>query len=188
MSDKYKIHEPDKAYFLTLTVVNWIDVFTRKNHKLAIVDSLKYCQNNKGLEIYAWCLMPSHLHLIARSNGHNYLFGIIRDLKKFTARKILHQIQEEPESRREWMLDKFEFAGKHLKAIKNFKFWQNGNHAEVIYSPKFFYNKLNYIHRNPVVEMIVEKEDDYLFSSARNYAERPHLIEIIQESPQLITY
>jgi REP element-mobilizing transposase RayT len=182
------MHEEDKAYFVTLTIVNWIDVFTQKNHKLVIVDSLKYCQANKGLEIFAWCLMPSHIHLIVRSIGKHKIYEILRDFKKFTSRKIIHQITEDPESRREWLLNQFEYAGRHLKAIKNYKLWQSGNHAEVIYSPAFFYNKLHYIHKNPVVDMIVDKEEDYLFSSARNYAERSSLIEIILESQQLITY
>lgn len=114
--------EPEKSYFLTLTVVKWIDVFTRKNHKMAIVNSLQYCQKHKGLEIFGWCLMPSHLHLIARSAGKTALTDIIRDFKKFTSRKIIQQIMEEPESKREWMLNQFNFAGKHIKAIKNFKF------------------------------------------------------------------
>ena len=188
MSDKYKMHEPEKAYFLTMTVVGWIDVFTRKNHKLAIVDSLKYCQHNKGLEIFAWCLMPSHLHLIARAAGISDLPAILRDFKKFTSRKIVEQIEEEPESRREWMLRYFEYSGKHLKRVSKYKFWQDGNHAEIIYSPDFFYNKLNYIHKNPVYDMIVEKEEDYLFSSARNYADLDSLVDIIKESSQLITY
>ncbi len=86
------------------------------------------------------------------------------------------------------MLNKFAYAGKHLKAIRNYKFWQTGNHAEIIYSPAFFYNKLDYIHKNPVQEMIVTQEEDYLFSSARNYADRSYLIEIINESPRLVTY
>ena len=188
MSDKYKMHEQEKPYFLTMTVVGWIDVFTRKNHKLAVVKSLQYCQSNKGLEIFAWCLMPSHLHLIARSNGKNELSDIIRDLKKYTSRKIVDQIIEQPESRREWMLNHFEYAGKHLKAIKKYKFWQSGNHAEIVYSPKYFYNKLDYIHKNPVMDMIVSREEDYLFSSARNYADLDYLIKIIKETPQLITY
>ena len=188
MSDKYKMYEQDKSYFLTMTVVGWIDVFTRKNHKLAIVRSLQYCQRNKGMEIFGWCLMPSHLHLIARSNGENELSDIIRDFKKYTSRKIVDQILEQPESRREWMLNQFEYAGRHLKEIKNYKFWQSGNHAEIIYSPKFFYNKLDYIHKNPVIDMIVAREEDYLFSSARNYADLDYLIEIIKETPQLITY
>jgi hypothetical protein len=49
MSDKYKMHEEEKAYFLTLTVVGWIDVFTRKNHKLTIVKSISTAKN-----IRAW--------------------------------------------------------------------------------------------------------------------------------------
>lgn len=60
MSEKYKIRENDKAYFVTLTVVDWIDVFTRKAYKIKIVESLKYCQIHKGLEIFAWCLMSNH--------------------------------------------------------------------------------------------------------------------------------
>ncbi len=182
------MHETGKPYFVTLTVVGWIDAFSRINHKIAIINSLKYCQKNKGLEVFAWCLMSSHLHMIVRSSGKSELWEILRDFKKFTARKILNQIIEEPESRREWMLRYFEYSGKHIKRVSKYKFWQDGNHAEIIYSPAFFYNKFNYIHNNPVKDMIVEREEDYLFSSARNYADLDSLIDIIKESSQLITY
>ena len=182
------MYEADKPYFLTLTVVGWIDVFTRKNHKLAIINSLEFCQKNKGLEIFAWCLMPSHLHIIARSTGKYELWEIIRDFKKHTAKKIISQINDEAESRREWMLKYFEYSGKFLNRIKKYKFWQDGNHAEIIYSKEFFYTMLDYIHKNPVKELIVEKEEEYLFSSARNYADLDAYIEIIKESPRLITY
>ena len=188
MSDKYKMHDREKAYFLTMTIVGWIDVFTRKNHKLAIINSLQYCQKHKGLEIYAWCLMPSHLHLIVRATSKQDLPSIIRDFKKYTSRKIVQQIEEEPESRREWILRYLEYAGKYIKRVEKYKFWQDGNHAEIIYSPSFFYDKLNYIHKNPVKELIVEKQEDYLFSSARNYADLYSLIDVILESHKLITY
>ncbi len=48
MSDKYKIFDQEEAYFITMTIVGWIDVFTIKNYKLLITNSLKYCQQNKG--------------------------------------------------------------------------------------------------------------------------------------------
>lgn len=188
MSDKYKIANPDGAYFLTLTIVGWLDVFTRKNHKLTVIDSLKYCQQNKGLAIFGWCLMPSHLHLIARAEGKDTMSDILRDFKKFTARKIIGQIQEEPESRREWMLSYFEHAGKHLKRIEKYKFWQDGSQAKEIFGKQFFYEKLEYIHNNPVEEMIVTKPEDYLFSSARNYAGLNNLLDIIMESSRQVTY
>jgi putative transposase len=186
MSDKYKIAEHGKAYFVTLTVVGWVDVFTRKNHKMVIVDALKYCQKHKGLAIIGWCLMHSHLHLIARADRDFTLSEILRDFKKYTAKKIIELIKEEPESRREWLLSHFEEAGKPLKRIVNYKFWQDGNHAKVIFSPPFFYEKLNYIHQNPVEEMIVQNPEEYMFSSARNYADLDYLLEVEVESPQLI--
>ncbi len=195
MSDKYKIYDKDKAYFVTITVVGWIDIFTRYNHKLKIVESLTYCQQNKGLTILGWCLMPSHLHMICRADGDFTLSEILRDFKKFTAKAIINQIENEPESRREWMLSYFKNAGESLKRIKNYKFWQDGNQAKIIFSKEFFYEKLEYlpvrqagIHNNPVEEMIVEHPEDYLFSSARNYAGLDSLIEVVLESSKLITY
>jgi REP element-mobilizing transposase RayT len=99
MSEKYKIWNKEKAYFITLTVEGWIDVFTRKNHKLMIIDSLAYCQKEKGLSIFSFCLMPSHLHLIARADGMYNLSEILRDLKKYTSKAIISQIINQPESR-----------------------------------------------------------------------------------------
>ena len=66
MSDKYRIRDNDKPYYITTTTVGWIDVFTRLNHKKVIIDSLNYCVKNKGLIIYAWCLMSNHLHMICQ--------------------------------------------------------------------------------------------------------------------------
>lgn len=59
------------CYFMTITTIDWIDIFSRLQQKYVIVDSLKYCQQNKGLEIYAYCVMPSLLHLLAKAtDGH----------------------------------------------------------------------------------------------------------------------
>lgn len=188
MSDKYKIHDFDKAYFVTLTVVGWIDVFTRKNHKFLVVDSLKYCQQNKGLVIFGWCLMPSHLHMIVRAEGDNTLSDILRDFKKYTSKAIVKQIEDETESRREWMLEQFAKAGESLKKIKDYKFWQDGNQAKEIHGNQFLFEKLEYIHNNPVEEMIVAKSEDYLFSSARNYAGLNNVLDVCILSPMWKTY
>ena len=187
MSEKYKIWDQKKAYFLTMSVVGWIDVFTRKNHKLAIISSLKYCQKEKGLAIFGYCLMPSHLHLIARAENNFSLSDILRDFKKFTSKAILTQIQTENESRRDWMMEYFRKAPERLNGRTIFQFWQEGNHAEEINSNRFFNEKLQYIHNNPVKELIVEKPEDFLFSSARNFAGLDNYLEITVESVKLIT-
>jgi len=188
MSDKYKIRDIDKAYFVTLTVVDWIDVFTRKNHKLLMIDALSYCQKNKGLVIFGYCIMPSHIHMIAKAEGSHELSDILRDLKKFTSKAIVRQIEEETESRREWMLDHFAKTGEHLKRIKDHKFWQDGNQAKEIYSNQFLYEKLDYIHNNPVQEMIVARAEDYMFSSARNYASMDSILDVCLITPEMKTY
>ena len=73
MSRKYKIRDQERPYFVTFTVINWIDVFIRNEYRNIFIDSVKYCQLNKGLEVYAWCMMTSHVHMIIGSNGQNSL-------------------------------------------------------------------------------------------------------------------
>lgn len=179
MSTKYKATTTEEAYFITLTTVGWIDVFTRLNQKYVIIDALKHCQQNKGLEIYGYCLMPSHLHLLCKATNGFVLSDVMRDFKKFTSKKIIQTIQEEPESRREWMISYFQKACEHLKREQQFKVWQDGYHAEIVESNWFIKQKVNYIHNNPVKDKIVTLAEDYYFSSARNYADLENDLEVV---------
>jgi REP element-mobilizing transposase RayT len=179
MSTKYKSLTTEEAYFVTLTTVGWVDVFTRLNQKYNIIDSLRYCQKHKGLEIYAYCLMPSHLHMVCKATDGVILADVIRDFKKFTAKKIVATVIDEPESRKEWLLQFFNDACGHLKRPQQFKVWQDGYHAEIVQSNWFLKQKVDYIHNNPVVEKIVGNPEDYYFSSARNYAELDNDLEIV---------
>jgi len=181
MADRYKINDQHGVYFITMTIVGWIDIFTRKEQKLLLVDSLNYCQANKGLELFGWCLMPSHLHLLCRASEHFEMSDIVRDFKKFTSKAIIKQIEDEPESRREWILKQFREACKDLKRNQTYKVWQDSNHAKIIYTNKFFFEKLTYIHNNPVEDLLVANAEDYMFSSARNYAGLDNLLAVIVE-------
>jgi len=107
------------------------------------------------------------------------LSNVIRDFKTFTSKKIIETIIEYPESRREWFLEYFKKACEHLKRNQTYKVWQSGYHAEKMYSNTFIKQKINYIHNNPVVEKIVANPEDYVFSSARNYAELENELDII---------
>ena len=178
MSDKYLTTNPEGIYYVTLTVVDWVDVFTRPVYKEILIDSLKYCQIEKGLIIYAWCLMSNHIHMIISAKQDNNVSDILRDFKKFTSKRIVKTIKKELESRKDWMLYRFEFAGKFLKRIKNYKFWQDGNHAKQCVTNSFIEEKLSYIHNNPVRAMIVSRPEDYLLSSAINYTGKTGLIDV----------
>lgn len=179
MSTKYKATTTEEAYFITITTVGWIDVFTRLNQKEIIIKALNYCQQNKGLEIYAYCLMSSHIHLLCKATNGYVLSDVIRDFKKITSKNIIKAIINEPESRREWLLDYFQKACKHLKREQQFKVWQDGYHAEIVETNWFIKQKVNYIHNNPVKDKIVQFPEDYYFSSARNYAGLQNDLEVI---------
>ena len=84
----------NELYFLTFTVVDWVDVFTKPKYKHIIVDALQFAVDNKGLDLFAWCIMTNHIHLIARSKKKFELSDIIRDFKKFTNKAIIKLIQE----------------------------------------------------------------------------------------------
>ena len=145
----------DKSYFLTMTAIQWIDFFTRPNLKNVIVDSLNYAVENKGLNIFAWVLMSNHLHLLANTHDNVKLSDVVRDFKKFTCKKIVDEIITQKESRRDWLIDKIEFNARISPKNEMFKVWQDGNHAIEVYSEKFTWQKLKYIHNNPVAGKIV---------------------------------
>ena len=176
MSRKYKFHEKEGAYFVSFATVNWIDVFTRDLYFSIMTESLDYCRKNKGMEIYGYCIMPSHVHLIFRS-ALGDPSGLMRDLKGFTSRKIMKTIQDNPqESRREWLLWMFERAGKKNSNVKEKQFWQQNNQPIEIWSLKVFEQKLSYIHNNPVEVGFVTDPTDWKYSSARNYSNNDHTI------------
>jgi REP element-mobilizing transposase RayT len=168
-----------EVYFVTDTVVDWVDIFSRPCYRHIIIDSLQHCQKQKGLIIYAWVLMTNHMHMIVGSSGINKVSDIMRDFKKFTSKEILRVLQMDgTESRREWMLNRFEYAGKNDKRIKNFRFWQEGNNAQDLYLNDYFNQKLNYIHQNPVKAEIVNRAEDYRYSSAIDYAGGKGLLDV----------
>ena len=165
MSTGYQITDQSAIYFVTNTVVDWVDVFTRQSYRDIVIDSLNYCCKNKGLKIYAYVIMSNHLHLIVQSEtGH--LSDTIRDYKRFTATAIIETIATQPESRSEWMLHRFKWNGSNNIRNSANQFWIQDNRPEVIFTPDFFMQKLNYIHENPVRAGIVGKAEDYLYSSA----------------------
>ena len=167
---RYKIHDPHGLYFLTLTVVDWVDVFIRKSYKDILIESLRYCQQSKGLEIAAFVVMSSHVHLIARAKGEQTLSEVLRDFKKFTARQILKEIETcGHESRKEWMLHRFAYRGNTSVGNREYQFWQSDNHPIEVYTMPVALQKLQYVHDNPVKEGWVANAADYPYSSASNY-------------------
>ena len=177
----YKIRNQAAAHFITFAVVGWVDVFTRKDYRDIVLESIRHCQKEKGLLLHAWCIMSNHLHLIVAAKENN-LSDILRDFKKFTSKQIIKAIQNnEQESRREWMLEIFKKAGETNGRNSEYQFWRQDNQPKELYSPSFVFQKLNYIHNNPVEAGIVDKPEEYLYSSARDYKQTKKcgLLEVV---------
>ena len=176
-NEGYKIRDQSRPDYVTFTVVEWIDVFTRKRYMDIIVESLRYYQQEKGMVIYGYVIISNHIHTIVQSDKAD-LSGLIRDFKKHTAKRILRFIETEPESRREWMLERFEKAANKHGRNKKYQFWKYGNHPEEVYFEKFLWSKLDYIHMNPVRAGLVAKASDYMYCSATNYVHDKGVVPI----------
>ena len=180
--DRYFIQDQNAIYFLTFTVIDWIDVFTRKDYKFIISDSLNYCVENKGLTCFAWVLMSNHMHLVARVEPPYRMSDFIRDFKKHTSKKIAEVMQEINESRKEWILHKLQFEAHRTGRAENYKLWQDGNHAICLEGRKdWFAQRIAYTHENPVRQGIVVNPSDYLFSSASDYEGINGLVKVTVE-------
>ena len=165
MSEKYKFHK-DGLFFVTMTVVGWIDVFTRKKYADEIIKNLNYCIDKKGLQVYEFVIMSNHIHMVCAADDGE-VGRIIRDFKSFTAKEIIRLIDENPsESRKEWLLYMFRYFAKGTSPKCEFQFWQHRNHPISLESPHFTMQKINYILENPVKAGIVKKAEHYIYSSA----------------------
>lgn len=168
-----------EVYFITITVVDWVDISTRPKYKHIILDSLAYCQQKKGLKIYAWVLMSNHLHMLVSVGLGHTVADVVRDFKKFTSKKILAELEEDvQESRREWMLEHFRRSAAGDGKSTGYRFWQDGYHPEAVWLLDFYQQKLEYIHSNPVRQELVARQEEYLYSSAVDYAGGKGLLEL----------
>jgi len=178
MSTKYKFRDSQKLYFISYATVNWIDVFIRAEYSQIWVDSVNYCSAHKDLEVYGYCLMPSHVHMIV-SSPTGQLSNIMRDLKKHTSLKIMEAIQlNSQESRKEWMLAMFKEAGDIKSNTSRYQFWQHESHPIELLSNEMMQQKLDYIYNNPVVAGFVDNPMDWKYSSAGDYCGKKGCVEI----------
>lgn len=163
MRTHYKITEQDKPVFITSTIVEWIPVFTRKPYIEILINALTFCRQNKGLRLFAYVIMDNHFHLLISGE---HLSNTIKDFKRHTAREIINLAENE---KKFWLLQQFKFYRQVHKSDSNYQVWQEGFHPKQIFSEEMLRQKIEYIHHNPVRIGTVEKAEDWLYSSARNY-------------------
>ncbi len=109
---KVLIQDQVKLYFVSFAVVYWIDLFIRNEYKHILINSWEHCIKHKGMELYGYCIMTSHAHMLIGTQDKN-MEDIMRDMKRHTSIQLKSAIQDHPlESRKEWILWLMERAGK----------------------------------------------------------------------------
>lgn len=168
MSERYKVLDNSTPNFITLTIIDWVDLFIRPVYFKILDNALNYCIENKGLEINAYVYMSSHIHLIVSSKKDS-IPNIIKSFKIYTTKEFLKAIKESPESRREWLLNKFSLAANRIKRGKNYKVWKDGFHPIILDNSLKVEQRINYIHNNPFVSQLIREPRDWVNSSCLQY-------------------
>ena len=178
MSRNYKFHSPAAAYFVSFATVFWIDIFTRQPYFSVLEQAVSYCRREKGMELFAYCFMPSHVHFVFRSKNEDPS-GLLRDFKKHTSKKVVNAIRENVhESRKEWLLALFGKAARSKTNVQYYQLWQHHNKPVELWSTAAIKQKIAYIHNNPVEAGFVTDPVDWKYSSARNFQEDRTILEI----------
>ena len=155
-----------ETYFVTSSVVNWIDLFTRRLYFDCLIDNLRFCREQKGLRLYAYVIMTNHFHFIA-SCEKSPLNRVLGNFKASTTKQLIELIENnESESRKRWLLRAFAYFGKKNPHNKYFKIWQEGTYPVELYSDYIYQQKLSYLYYNPVKAGFVQSPEQYYYSSA----------------------
>ncbi len=169
---RYQIYENQSPHFLTCTLVNWLPLFSSP----AIVDILyaswRFLKAHERLTIYAYVIMENHLHLVAASPDLSKEMG---DFKSFTARQIIDYLEDKQAQN---VLQQMAQAKPAYKWDRDYQVWQEGSHPQLIQGEEMMRQKITYIHHNPVKRGYVDDPTHWRYSSARNYARLPGLLEV----------
>lgn len=178
MSRKYKFHNKEGLYFVSFATVYWIDVFVRDVYFDILCGALNYYVKHKSMEVFCWCIMPSHVHLIFRDRA-NQPDQLLGQLKSYTSRMLQKEIAVNPsESRKEWLAWMMKRAGAKESNVRNGMFWQHHNKPIELWSRVVMEQKLDYIHNNPVAAGFVTQPEHWKYSSAVDYAGGKGLVEV----------
>lgn len=165
---EFNLINTNRIYYVTLSLVGGVDVFTNGLYLKIAFDGLKFYQQNKKLEIYAYVAMSNCIHLIVKSKTEpvNIIFG---RFKSYTAKEILHVIEEGVyEKRKDWMLLVFRYHAKYKTNYDEFHFWDSDNQLIPLETLEAIHEKIAFIHNIPVEAGLVSQASHWVFSSAHN--------------------
>ncbi len=172
---RYRIFESEYPYFMTCTVVGWLPLFTRRESVDEVLNSWRYLQADAGLKLFGYVVLENHLHCILKAPQ---LGRTVQRFKAHTAKKIIELLERRCATT---LLRQLEALKLKHKAESEHQVWQEGSHPQQITSDEMLLQKLDYIHQNPVKRGYVDDPTHWRYSSARNYAKMPALIDVVTQ-------
>jgi REP element-mobilizing transposase RayT len=172
---RYRIFETAYPYFMTSTVVAWLPVFARPQLVEIILDSWRFLQRERDVRIFGYVILENHLHWIAAGPD---LSDQVGRFKSYTARSIIDSLEQ---TGFETLLQELRFFKLRHKVDQVHQLWQEGSHPQQIQSEEMMWQKLEYVHANPIRRGYVDDPVHWRYSSARNYARLPGLIDVVTD-------
>ena len=174
---RYRIfaNEQEYPYFMTCTGVGWLAVFTRPEAVQIILDSWKHVQQHQQFQLLGYVILENHLHLVARAPN---LSRVMQSFKSWTARQLIDLLERQ---RAHVLLDQLSRLKLAHKTESDFQFWQEGSQPKQMRTDAMLWQKLDYIHRNPLDRGYVDDPTHWRYSSARNYAGQLGLIDVVTD-------
>jgi putative transposase len=163
MRSSYKLSDKEGLYFITSSIVNWIPIFKTERFMKILIDSIKFCQENKELKIFAYVILFNHFHMLITCKDIRHT---IQALKGYTAREIVEELKRSDMTE---ILKELELNKKEHKIKSNYQVWQESYHPQMISTDYMFQQKVDYIHMNPVKHGYVCEPEDWKYSSYRYY-------------------
>jgi putative transposase len=155
--------EPGEIYFWTATINNWQRLLQTDKYKQVIIDSLAYLSSRGKIDVFAFVVMPNHIHLIWRINENNGKETAQGSFLKVTAHAFKKMLVNEGGN----VLEDYAVETHN----KKYEFWKRDSLAVALYTREVAYQKMDYLHYNPVAEhwQLVKDPCDYKYSTARFY-------------------
>jgi putative transposase len=170
---RYRFGREYQPYFMTSTVVAWLPIFSYPELATIVLDSWKFLQRERSIEILAWVILENHIHWI----GAGPVLGRrVGEFKSFTATSILKKLEL---LRMKTLLQELSYYKLRHKSDQQHQLWQEGSHPKVIESDDVMWQKIEYIHNNPLRRGYVDAPEDWRYSSARAYAGRECLLDVV---------
>jgi REP element-mobilizing transposase RayT len=172
---RYRIFDDGYPHFITCTIVGWLAVFTRREAVDIILESWRFLQQERGFQLFAYVILENHLHAIVKAPQ---LPAVLKNFKSYTARQIVDLLQHRSA---DMLLKQLKFQKLAHKMESEYQVWQEGSHPEQIQGDPMMWQKIEYSHNNPVERGYVDDPLHWRYSSARNYAGQPGLIDVITD-------